>query len=263
MNDARKQHTATRLAGGQVLVAGGSQTVPSINSAEVYDPATGTFTCVGGMNPSAPPNCSASMTTARNDHTATLLPDGKVLIAGGSDSNGFSLATAELYDAASGTFTPTGSMTSARQGHTATLLPNGRVLMTGGLNAALLVEASAELYDPSTGRFTTTSLVPCGAPPPGTPAGCMTVPRLFHTATALADGGVLFAGGLSSTTTVNDTAEVYDPAANTFTATGNMAIARVRHTATLLSNGSVLVAGGEPNASGQSGAVSSAELFQP
>src|SRR5450432_2269941 len=77
---------------------------------------------------------TGNMVTARLYHTSTLLPNGKVLVAGGFDSSGNYLASAELYDPASGTWTPTGSLAGARDFHTATLLPNGKVLVAGGYN---------------------------------------------------------------------------------------------------------------------------------
>ena len=119
------------LPNGKVLLAGGSNG-GALASAELYDPASGTWTATGSLG------------TAR--HTATLLPTGKVLVAGGSNSSGF-LASAELYDPASGTWSVTGSLGAARQGHTATLLPNGNVLVAGGVNDTGAL-ASAELYGP-------------------------------------------------------------------------------------------------------------------
>ena len=178
---------------------------------------TGGFTATG------------SMTVARTGHTATLLPNGKVLMVGGGGR------TPELYDPGSGTFTATGSTTVYRYLHTATLLANGKVLIAGGWNASAAV-TSAELYDPSVGTFA--------------PTGSMTVPRYLNTATLLLDGKVLVAGGGDAS------AELYDPTSGTFAVTGSMRWSKAGETATLLSNGKVLIFGG-------TGSLPSAELFDP
>jgi hypothetical protein len=218
--------TATLLNNGKVLIAGGYGE-GNWASAELYDPATGTFSATG------------SMTTIRFYHAAALLNNGKVLIMGGSnDSN--ELASAEIYDPATGTFTATGSMNEPRENFTATLLNNGMVLASGGSGGP-----DAELYDPATGSFALT--------------GDMTVSRSYQTATLLNDGKVLVAGGSSSPFSYLASAELYDPSAGTFTATGSMAFARGYQTATLLNNGTVLVSGGE----GTSTSLSSAELYDP
>ncbi|MGA8036692.1 MAG: kelch repeat-containing protein [Candidatus Acidiferrales bacterium] len=237
-------HSATLLPNGTVLLAGGF--LNSVwdyggsladNGAGLYDSATGQFSGTGNM------------TALRGDHTATLLPNGQVLIAGGSsmDVTGPGLASAELYDPASGTFTPTGTMTDARFMQTATLLKDGKVLIVGGAvsNTAAPLN-TAELYDPSTGAFTIT--------------GSLRTAREQHTATLLDDGRVLIAGGSISSGGGNPqptaTAEIYDPSTGTFTATQPMAVARSLHTATLLNNGQVLVAGGGND-------NSTAEVFDP
>jgi len=185
---------------------------------------------------------TGSMTTARQFHTATLLSNGLVLIAGGAGSSGIILGTAELYNPATGTFTATGSMTTARQYHTAELLPNGQVLIAGGLNSSSGVLGTAELYNPATGTFTAT--------------GSMTTARCEHTATMLPLGQVLIAGGLGSNSEALGTAELYNPATGTFTATGSMNSACYEQTATLLYNGQVLIAGGY-------GVSGTAELYNP
>jgi N-acetylneuraminic acid mutarotase len=214
LNVPRSSHTATLLPDGRVLVAGGRNANAILGSAELYDPATGTWSITGGLN------------IARVDFTATLLPSGKVLVAGGISStappDSAPTSTAELYDPATGLWSPTGSMTAIRSGHSATLLENGNVLIAGG--------TTAELYDPTTGTWSAT--------------GSFDVLRYWHTATLLQDGGVLIAGGNggnSGTTLVN--AEVYDPVSETWSTAADLEAASL-HTATLLADGKVLIAGG-------------------
>ena len=235
----RAGHTATRLNDGKVLIAGGLDPRKGLNlsSAELYDPTTGTFASTG------------SMATGRDSPTATLLSDGKVLIAGGqsSISSSYGLASAEIYDPATGTFASTGgNMTSGRCSPTAALLSNGKVLIAGGYTGSSSL-SSAELYDPTAGTFLAT--------------GSMTTARYWHTATLLNNGKVLITGGTGGTGTDKTaylaTAELYDPAAGTFTTAGTMSIRRAEHTSTLLPSGDVLIAGGSDGSS----ALASAELY--
>ncbi len=193
------------------------------------------------------------MTTTRENHTATLLADGRVLIAGGNDSRRHAVASAELYDPKTGTFSPTGSMAIARGYHTATLLADGRVLIAGGDPAAWgsvgPPHHSAELYDPKTGTFTATGSL-------------MTGGRAYHVATLLADGRVLITGGSDANGDLAS-AEMYDPKTGTFSPTGSMTAARHRTTtATLLADGRVLVAGGGGDYANLK-FLASAELYDP
>jgi len=226
MNTIRSNFTATRLPDGRVLVVGGG----GLNSAEVYNPANGSWSWTG------------SMATARWKHTATLLDDGRVLVAGGYNDVYFS--SAEVYSPTTGLWSTTGSMNDAREQHTATLLDDGRVLVVGGkYSIDNLYHKSAEVYDPATGSWSR--------------AGYMTVDRWEHTATLLADGRVLVVGGHNNTGLLKS-AEVYDPATGSWSTIADMNIARWKHTATLLDDGRVLVVGGYNGAY-----LKSAEVYDP
>jgi len=285
MSTTRSSHAATVLADGRVLVTGGNGEItsdcgcgPTFSSAEIFDPASGTFAPTGGMGVQRVYHsetlltngkvliaggsnlftgelydpftgnfaATGNMVARRFSHTATRLLDGKVLIVGGAD-----VATAEIFDPANVSFAPTGSMSSPRTGHSATLLANGKVLIAGGSDGSGPL-ATAEIFDPATGTFTTT--------------GTMTVARTGHTATLLTatvlDGKVLIVGGNSTGGMHSDTAEIFDQASGTFSATGSMMVGRVGHVAILLHDGLVLVAGGgDPNNSFLP--LMEAELFDP
>ncbi len=190
---------------------------------------------------------TGSMVTARSHAIATLLNNGKVLIAAG-DGNGTGsfLATAELYDPAAGTFASTGNLNLGRDALVATLLNNGSVLVVGGQDINFHITASAELYNPATGIFTTT--------------GSMSTARRQPTATLLNNGFVLVAGGQNASNNAVVAAELYNPATGTFSSTGNLNIARRLHTAALLNDGTVLIVGG---ADSSGSPLSSAEVYDP
>ncbi len=294
MSTPRIDATATLLPDDRVLVAGGSGGGSNaLKSAELYNPATGTRSVTGSMHQGRSGLNGAGP-------SATLLPDGEVLVAGGEDANFNLLSSAELYNPATGKFTPTGSMTTPRTGQSATLLNNGQVLIAGGTGAA----AAAELYNPATGTFTATgsmngprgtnvgTLLPGGDvlvtgkatlfaeryhPATGQWSNASTglgtclsnqECRYLSTATLLPTGNVLVAGGyvgLISNPSTTPGAMVYDPDTNTWTSTGFMEIGRASQTATLLPDGQVLVAGGTNFLANHRGVtfLASAELYTP
>lgn len=239
MSASRAAHTATALADGRVLVAGGFVEQGAASGAELFDPGAGRFSPL-------PP-----MRTTRHSHTATLLPDGKVLIAGGYGDGNRTLADSELFDPATNTFVPTGALIAPRAGHVAVVLGDGSVLIAGGLGPGWTFLSSAERYDPATGRFT--------------PTGSMTAPRESHVAIRLQDGRVLVAGGHNGRRerlTLLTSAELYDPATGAFSASGEMGVRRHKHDGVLLEDGQVLITGGSDERDDR-GQYRSSELFDP
>jgi hypothetical protein len=282
MTSPRSVHTATRLADGKVLVASGYNLGVVLTTAELYDPATGTWSATGNLgtgrlgatanllpngkvlvaggskillvsnyiasaelyDPAAgtwSPN--GTMDVARRFHTATRLLTGRVLVAGGRNSNSScTLTSTILYNLVTGVWNGTGSISTGRCGATATLLGNGKVLMAGGAAAA-----TAELYNPATGTWSLT--------------GPMISVRSFAAAALLSDGRVLVAGGTDGTSTVAS-AEVYDPVPNTWSSVGDMGFPRQDANATLLTTGQVLVDGGR-NLGSPEVRYASSELYDP
>ena len=233
---------------GLLLVIGSVGCAGSVASPSVRLTAVAPIDKTAKPKPTASPSptptvipafaATGSMHVGRIDATATLLTTGKVLIAGGYSEIGLIhpvIASAELYDPATGQFTPTGSMTTARGGATATLLQDGRVLIAGGAGcrtsacfkgdfAAQQALASAELYDPTTGKFALT--------------GSMTTARYSGTATLLSNGLVLLASGGDALT-----ADLYAPDSGKFTRAASLSGFVYTMTATLVINGNVLLVG--------------------
>jgi uncharacterized protein YjdB len=227
LNTARVGHTATLLSNGQVLIVGGyDPTTGIIADSELYDPTAQVFIDLGNTN------------TPRFHHAATLLQNGQVLITGGETDPTPSSAynNAEIFNPTTWTFSPSSaSMVSGREGHASTLLNDGTVLITGGDLPGAGSLNTAELYNPTAGTFTAISAV-------------MTSARIYQDAILLNGGKVLLSGGEADSggsSTALNTAELYDPIAQQFTAVaGNMTSVREHQTATLLNDGTVLEDGG-------------------
>jgi hypothetical protein len=221
---ARSGHTTTVLQTGKVLVAGGvfqmagvAPMCPGVLAIEIYDPSTGAW------------STAASMLAARNQHTATLLRDGKLLLAGGTGSAD---PSAEVYDPVANAWTATGSMSVHRTGHTASLLSDGRVLAAGGWMSAngSTGLASAETFDETSNTWVSVASMSQG--------------RVFHTATVLLSGSVLIAGGASANGgSVLASSEVFSPTTGQWTPAAMMLHPYVSHAAVLLQNGIALVVG--------------------
>jgi N-acetylneuraminic acid mutarotase len=239
MNIPRLYHTATLLSDGRVLVTGGQSAGDGNDNfvektAEIYDPGTGKWTLVN------------SMSRARYGHSATLLPNGTVLIAGGAGPRGDLVYTvrAEVFNPYSGLWKNVDTLLTPRGFHTAVLLNNGNVLIAGGLTLPANSPnrtPTAELFQTSSNKWIST--------------GSMAVPRSAgaYGGVLLPDGRFFIAGGRT------DTAEVYNPNTGVWEPPSNMAVSRSFHTVTLLRNGTVLVIGGEnPN-----GIIATAEIYSP
>ena len=241
----RVHHTATLLASGKVLVVGGyNGSNWCLDQCEVYDPAD-------GPNGTWSPAGAGTLAQGRASHTATRLADGKVLVTGGwyyTPGDG-TIATCEVYDAGTGSWTGAGVLDVGKEYHTATLLPDGRVLVTGGIDYS----------------YSTLKGCRIGTPPEGgsglwewTSTGNMLDRQMYHSASLLPDGTVLVTGGLDDVAHVKlSSCEIFDPSQGMWTPTDAMSTPRLWHTTTLLDSGLVLTAAGE-NASA---ALDTAEVY--
>ena len=236
MTEPRGYAAAAKLADGRVLIAGGEPDYfadPSLASAEIYDPTSGTW------------SATLPMSVGRRDHTATVLANGRVLVAAGrSVGVNTYIATAEEFDPAGPSWSAAGSVGVARADHTATLLADGRVLVAGG-DTSGNVAVDCRIYDPTSKTWS--------------PTGSLAEGRSAHTATLLDDGRVMVAAGFLGFNMVTGSSEIFDPAAGSWVGAGILPVKREMHTATLLDNGYVLVAGGEDDGV----SLDDAALFSP
>ncbi len=244
MNVARMQAAAAPAPGGNALVVGGdsSGAISALDTGEVYNPLSNTWRFVKN-----------TMSSPRGGFpTATVLRIPLVLVAGGQDTTGRSVNTADLYSPGTNSFIPAAHMGTARSAATATLLPNGNVLVAGGADANNNALASAEVYNPRANRWTPVS-------------NAMFSPRVLAGAALLPGGKVLVAGGETvSGSSTTRTTDIYDPGSNSFTPGPSMTVPRSLFGTVTLSGGRIAVIGGLTiNAVGQRTATSSVEIYDP
>ncbi len=221
----RAGHTATRLPDGNILVVGGENGSGPVCGAEIFDPASRTF------------SLGAGLMTARTEHTATRLSDGRVLVIGGRTSNRLLDAT-EIYDPETRSFSPGPVLDTARAGHTATLLPDGRIVVVGGDSGG-----SVEVFDPQVGAFQRVE-------------ARLAVPRRYHVAALLKDGTLLIAGGNAADGAMLSSAELLDTGTLSFSASSpSMRVPRSGLTLRVLPDGKVQAIGGD--------AEGTMEMFNP
>ncbi|MCA1841599.1 MAG: hypothetical protein LC792_00145 [Actinobacteria bacterium] len=248
LRHARRGNSSVALADGRVLTAGGVDGSSALASAEVYDPARGEWMGVAPMH------------EGRFGFTMTALADGRVLVAGGASLDDGAVApralsSAEVYDSAADRWTEVGGLKAARYGAAAVALADGRILVVGGTAPATADDASAspslataEQFDPGTAAFA--------------PVATMGSPRAEPTATALANGQVLVAGGSSGSATLASS-ELYDPVHNRWAPTGALGQGRQAHAASRLASGWVLVTGGDTVDLGARRSLRTAEVYDP
>lgn len=251
LNVARFEPNLTLLPDGRVLIASSTERPeprppnPRAASAEIWDPASGKW------------SFTADMSTPRHDHIQALLPDGRVLVAGGFERtislDRIAHASAEIYDLSTDTWTATGTMTQPRSDHEFVVLQDGRVMVTGGifLYASPPPRSNTgEIYDPATGQW---------ARIPGT----MSDPKNDHAIALRQDGTVLVAGGVRTLDTAVASADLYDPVTNRWTALAPMSRGRYGILGVTLQDGRVLVVGGLNHDSGgpPTAALSSVEIY--
>src|SRR5438093_24509 len=229
--DVRWGSSAALLPDGRMLIVGGADAAGPVSAAEIL--SNGSITS------------AAAMSTARAKAAAINLADGRVLVTGGVTAGGEFLGSAEIYDAATNSWsTIPASLIEPRAGHTASLLPDGRVVLAGGETAGRISQ-SIELFDPSTGEFGF--------------GGTLSMPRAGHAAAVLPDGRVLIAGGSFGGVAPSASTDIFDPATGTISAGPELLTGRAGHSVTTLLNGNVLIAGGTDGLTD----LDSAEVFDP
>ena len=224
------EQAAVELSDGDVLVTGGTPDGEdtSLADVETYHTASGTWTQAAPMN------------SPRYGHTATLLANGQVLVAGGVDNSGLAVATAEVYDPAKNAWAATGAMNVARDQNEAVLLASGQVLVVG---YPADTGPFAELFDPTSGTWSPATTVSQGGGREGSGTTLAPGVGVGEFVTLLADGRVLAAGG-SAFVGASNAASIYDPSANAWTQVANMPEARAAGAGALLPGGNVICAGG-------------------